>query len=194
MPVDSKLRLTNVRLSFPALFRAKSFKPDQEPSYSASFIMNKVEDADQIQEIRRVMTDVAKEKWGNNIPKGIKLCLRDGAEPGKEDVDGYGPEVMFVSSSSRKKVPIVDGSLAPITEEEGKVYAGCYVNASVRFWAQDNEFGKRINCQLNAVQFAFDGEAFGEAPVKVEEEFEVLDGGTAGAAPDAGAEGGGLLG
>ena len=196
MPDIGKIKLTNVRLSFPQLFRAKAFKADQEPSFNACFILNKEDDKEQILEVRKVMTAVAHDKWGNNIPKGVKLCLRDGAEPGKEDVDGYGPEVMFISASSRKRIPVVDRDLTPLSEEDGKPYAGCYVNVSLRLWAQDNEFGKRVNAQLQAVQFALDGDAFGETPVDVNEEFEVLDeSGTAGSgeASPAGDEGGGLL-
>ena len=194
--IDGKLRLTNVRLSFPQLFRPKSWQQGQEPSYSANFILSKTDDAEQILAIRQKMTELARERWGAAIPKGIKLCLRDGGEEGKTDVDGYGPTVMFLSTSSRKKIPLVDRNLAPLTEDDGKLYAGCYVNASMRFWVQDNEFGKRVNAQLNAVQFALDGEAFGEAPVKVEEVFDNLGEDADTPQPNAasGDEGGGLLG
>lgn len=169
------VKLTNVRLSFPQLFRAKAFNKDQEPTFSACFILDKTKDAKQILGIREAMSHVAKEKWGDKVPKGVKLCLRAGDEEGKEDVDGYGPDVMFVSANSRKKVPLVDRDLTPLEEDSGKPYAGCYVNGSVRLWAQDNEYGKRINAQLRAVQFVKDGEAFGEAPVNVEEEFDAVE-------------------
>jgi len=55
-------------------------------------------------------------------------------------------------------------------EENGKPYAGCYVNMSIRLWAQDNQFGKRVNAQLRAVQFVKDGEAFGDKPVDPQKE------------------------
>ena len=191
-PEKNKIILEVVRLSFPQLFRAKAFKPTDEPSFSGSFLMNKETDAEQIVEIRKLMTKVAHEKWGPTLPKGIKLCLRSGDEPGKEDTDGYGPEIMFVSASSKKKVPIVDESVAPLGEEDGKMYAGCYVNVSLRLWAQDNEFGKRVNAQLLAVQYACEGEAFGEAPINVNEEFSAIEGTTGGEA--ASSDEGSLLG
>lgn len=174
MADQDKILLTNVRLSFPHLFRAKAFNEDQEPTFSASFILDKEADAEQILAVRQLMTKIARDKWGANIPKGIKLCLRDGNEEGKQDVDGYGPGVMFISASSRKKIPVVDRKRVPLEEDSGKPYAGCYVVASVRLWAQDNKWGKRINAQLMAVQFSLEGEAFGEAPVNVDEEFEEL--------------------
>ncbi len=46
------------------------------------------------------------------------------------------------------------------------------VHAVVRLWAQDNAFGKRINAQLQGVQFASDGEAFGAAPFNAENYFD----------------------
>jgi hypothetical protein len=107
------------------------------------------------------------------VPKSVKLCLRDGAE--KDETDGYGDEVMFVSASSAKRVPVVDRDLTPLMEENGKPYAGCYVNMSIRLWAQDNQFGKRVNAQLRAVQFVKDGEAFGNKPVDPQKEFKQIE-------------------
>jgi len=40
-------------------------------------------------------------------------------------------------------------------------YSGCYVNVSMDVWAQANDFGKRINAKLLAIQFEADGAAFG---------------------------------
>ena len=192
----NKIILQTVRLSFPQLWRAKAFKPTDEPSFSASFIMDKEADAEQILDMRKLMTKVAHDKWGPTIPKGVKLCLRDGAEPGKEDVDGYGPTIMFVSSSSKKKIPLVDEDVAPLSEDSGKPYAGCYVNASLRVWAQDNDYGKRVNAQLLAIQFVLDGEAFGEARIDVNEEFGAVEraGGESTAEQPAAEEEGSLLG
>jgi hypothetical protein len=42
-----------------------------------------------------------------------------------------------------------------------KMYGGCYVNAAVKPWLQDNKFGKGVRCDLVAVQFFADGPAFG---------------------------------
>jgi len=166
------IKLKNVRLSFPALFEAKSFN-EGKPKFSAVFLLDKKVNTADIKAVKAGIEAVTKEKW----PKGVKNlkppCLHDGSE--KEDVDGYGDDVMYVTASSAKRVPVVGADLAPLTEEDGKPYAGCYVNASIRLWAQDNEFGKRINAQLRAVQFLRDGEAFGEKQADPEEEFEAVD-------------------
>lgn len=162
------VKLQGVRLSFPALFEAKSFN-DGKPKFSAVFLLNKKTHAAAIKAIQAEILKVTKEKWPKGV-KGLKpSCLHEGSE--KEDVDGYGAEVMYLTSSNAKRVPVVGADMTPLTEADGKPYAGCYVNCSVRLWAQDNEWGKRINAQLRAVQFAKDGEPFGEKPADPEQEF-----------------------
>lgn len=44
------------------------------------------------------------------------------------------------------------------TQDECLTYSGCTVNAKVRLWPRDNNFGKRINCELIATQFAGHGQ------------------------------------
>ena len=60
--------------------------------------------------------------------------------------------------------------------EDGRPYGGCYVNATVRLWAQDGvknpKWGKRVNAQLRAVQFWAEGEPFGESSVDAADEFD----------------------
>jgi hypothetical protein len=62
-----------------------------------------------------------------------------------------------------------------LAEDDGVLYSGCYVNMTVTLWTQDNEYGKRVNANLRAVQFVKDGEAFGVAPVDAEEEFDEVE-------------------
>lgn len=46
-------------------------------------------------------------------------------------------------------------------------------------WAQDNNFGKRINASLGGVQFLRDGDAFAGGGVASEEDFDDISEGTA---------------
>lgn len=170
-----KVKLQNVRLSFPKLFKPVAFKDGAgketgEPKYSAAFLLDKTANAQGIRDMEAAIAAVAKEKWADKVPKAMKPCLRDGVE--KEETDGYGEEVMFFNASSAKKPVVVDRNRDDLQESDGRPYAGCYVNAVVRLWAQDNQFGKRVNASLLAVQFVRDGEAFGEAPVDADKEFD----------------------
>lgn len=68
---------------------------------------------------------------------------------------------MYVSARSKTRPSVFDQQRQELTESDGKPYSGCYVNASIELWAQDNDFGKRVNAQLRGVQFLRDGDAFG---------------------------------
>lgn len=181
-----KVKLKNARLSYPSLWKARAGmqgddgKPS-DPRFEASFILREKEDADQIKELRAAAVTMLKAKYGENYPKGFKLCVRRGDEDNKVDVDGYGPGTMFVTSSSKNKPQVVHRDpTVPVSEADNVIYGGCYVNASLRLWLQDNKFGKRVNAELLAVQFYKDGDRFGEAPVNAEEEFDNLDDGDTG--------------
>jgi hypothetical protein len=180
MSTDTKdnpliVRLKRVRLSFPNLHRPKGFAgdPNSKPAYSATFLLNKKAHAAEIAAIKKATEHAIKEEWKGKAPSGLKLCLRDGSE--KADTDGYGDEVMFVAARNEKPVFVVDGKLQKLDEASGKPYAGCYVNAVIRLWAQDNKFGKRVNASLGNVQFVADGEAFGESARAPEDDFEEIE-------------------
>lgn len=170
-----EITIKKARLSFPALFKAKAFEEGQEPKYSATALLDKKEHAADIKALQAKALAVAEEKWGKGkVPKGVKFCLRDGAE--KPDMDGYGEAVMFFSAASPKRPAVVDKDLSPLDGATGKPYAGCYINIHVRLWAQDNKFGKRINAELKAVQFVKDGEPFGnDKPVDAAAVFGTVD-------------------
>jgi hypothetical protein len=175
----NKIKLTNVRLSFPQLFEPKGFQDNPDLKYSAQFLLDKKTDKDQIDLLRKEALAVANEKWIHGatkvLPKGIKYCVGDGDEKDYESHQGK----VFISASSNMDFPpgIVDQLSRPLTKENGrnKIYAGCYVNAYIAFWAQDNTYGKRINANLLGVQFAKDGEPFGQKPFNAIEEFEPLE-------------------
>ncbi len=168
--------LKNVRLSYPKIFTPAPFGDEGgDPFYSANFILDKKTNAEAIKQVQTRIEALKKDKWKGKIPGGIKLCLRDGTD--RDGSDGYGPEVMFVSASSKqdRKPRVVNKAFEPLTAQDGKPYAGCYVHASVRLWAMDNKFGKRINAELRVVIFHADGEPFGAAPVDAESEFAGVD-------------------
>lgn len=169
--METTVKLTNVRLSFPALWQPR-VGPDanSKPSYQASFILDKKANAADIEKVRAVIAGIVKESFKGKQPP--KICLRDGSE--KPDVDGYGDGVMFISARSDKRPEVVARNMEKLIESDNKVYAGCVVNATVRLWAQDNQYGKRINAQLRAIQFVKDGAPFGEGAVDVTKEFTAL--------------------
>ncbi len=164
------IKLPNVRLSFPHLFQPHAMEEGQEPKYSAAFILDNEKHAALIKQIEKTIERLALDYWKKKVP--FKPCLRDGNE--KADKEGYGDGVSFISASRKTRPAVVDRQVNPLTEEDGVIYAGCYVNATIRLWVMDNKFGKRVNAELRAVQFLKDGESFGAGPVKAEDEFEAV--------------------
>lgn len=168
----ASIKVTDVRISFPDLFKA-SEKFDR---YGASFIIEP--GSENAKALTEAVDKCAKEKWGakaDGILKAIKAKGDLGyLESGKmnssgEVYDGY--EGMHTLNTSDKVRPLViDRDRTPLDADSGRPYAGCYVNALVEVWAQDNSWGKKINFALKGVQFVRDGEAFsGGAPADVDD-------------------------
>lgn len=176
-----EIRLKDVRLSFAQIFEPKKFgaQDDSKPRYSCSFLFAKDTPSGIQNEklVRETIKAVATEKWGKNMPKLKEnmFCFRNGDN---EDWDGYAGHWYVSAARPGDGTPpvIVDHDPSkPLTAKDGRPYSGCYVNAIVRIYAQDNQYGKRINASLEAIQFLRHGEAFGAAPVDATEKFEVVE-------------------
>jgi len=175
-----RIQLKNVRLSFPNLFEPSVVgdDPKAKPRYSAMLILPL--DHPQLKECYAKMKAVAKDKWGAKaeamytaIEKSDKLAVHDGDT--KAQYDGVAGN-MFISAASQESARplVIDADKSMLTPRDGRPYAGCYVNASIDFWAQDNGFGKRINAQLRGVQFFKDGDAFAAGRPADSDEFEAV--------------------
>ncbi|MFU2088177.1 DUF2815 family protein [Bordetella bronchiseptica] len=178
-----KLKLNNVRLAFPVLFEAKTVNGEGKPAFSASFLIDP-SDA-QVKALNQAIEQVAKEKWGAKADAVLKqmraqdkVCLHDGDL--KANYDGF-PGNQYVSARSATRPLVIDKDRSPLAEADGKPYAGCYVNASIELWAQDNNYGKRVNAGLRGVQFLRDGDAFAGGGAASEDEFDDITEGAAAA-------------
>lgn len=171
--------LKNVRLSFPVLFTPEAFQ-DSAPRWSANFLFPK--NGDVHQEVLAAMKKVAAEKWlkksdgiFETLIKKDKTCLHDGDDKASK-YDGYADNVFLSAVRQQKdgRLVLVDRQRAPISEQDGILYSGCYVNAKVDLWAQDNQYGQRINATLMVVQFVKDGDSFGGAKKPVADDMPDL--------------------
>lgn len=183
----AQVRVDEARLSFPAIWIPTTGPNPNEkskPAYTAHLIVEKPEI---ISNIKRVIQMVAKEAWGDNADDMIKKLNAEGRisfRPGstKTDdsgtvLDGYAaPGCYYLSARSQQRPTVVDRDRTPLTEADGKPYSGCYVVAIVRIWAQTGgQYGKRINCQMQGLQFLRDGDSFGGGRVASPDEFESLE-------------------
>lgn len=166
----AKIKLNNVRLSFPSLFRKAEFQGN-EGKYEATFLLNKKTHAEAIAKIEAEIEQGIKSNFkGKKIPSD-KLCLKDGDE---FEYDGYAGCMSF-KASNKKRPMVIDKDKSPLTEDDERVYAGCYVNAVVELWYQDNQFGRRVNANLLGVQFFKDGEPFADGTTASEDDFDMFD-------------------
>jgi len=164
---EDYIKLKSVRLSFPALFKKASFE-GKETKYEATFLITK-EDKKTYKELKkRIEAAIAEAKV--KVPPG-RWALQDGDD---KDYDGYEGH-WSLKAAGNKRPTVIDLDKAPLVEEDEKVYAGCYVNAIVDFWIQNNSWGKRVNCNLYGVQFVKDGEPFGSGSVDSTDLFDDID-------------------
>jgi hypothetical protein len=153
----NELVIKNARLSFPSLFKPSAFDAGAQPKYSATLILDKKEDAAAIATLRQLVSALATEQW-NKLPKKVFYSLQDGDTLDRAEYEGK----YIIKATNRKRVPIIDKDLTALVEEDERPYAGCYVNAKIRFYAWSNGASfSGVLCSLEAVQFAKDGDSFG---------------------------------
>jgi hypothetical protein len=182
----SLVKVQNVRISFPNLFEAKAINGEGDPRFSAAFVIEP--GSENHKQLEAAMIAVAKEKWGAKAPGILTELKQKGRVAFKEaplskDGEVYdGFEGMYsLNASSPTRVAVIDKDTSPLTPADGKPYGGCFVDASVDVWAQDNSWGKRVNAKLRWVQFRADGDAFsGGAPVSQDEFEQIAEGANAG--------------
>jgi hypothetical protein len=165
-----KLIMKNVRMAFPSIwepfedggkFNVKAILPKNHP---------------QLPELEAAMLKVAQEKWGakaDAVLKALKAadktCIHNG--DAKTDWEGFEGN-FYISASNKVRPSVFDRDKSPLVEADGVIYSGCMFDLNMEIWAQDNEFGKRLNATLRGVRFRADGDRFsggGSAPAEADE-------------------------
>lgn len=182
-----RMTVKNLRLGFPAIYAMKAFG-EGDPAYGAKFPVPP--DHPQVKDIDAAMLQAAKDKWGDKGPDILKLLIEDNRVcfvhkeyRSKKDgapYDGF-KDAFYLSARNGGDTPTKPSAFAadnsPAGADSGIIYAGCYVDASIDIYAQDNSFGRRINCSLRGVRFAGPGEAFsGGQPASADEFGEPQEG------------------
>lgn len=181
--MSKKLVIRNVRLSYEHIFKAVAFEEGKDPVYSATLIIPK--DHPDLPAIKRAMFEAGQEEFPDAFtkagtwPKGYTCGLKDAdkdtntmGEILAEKNPAYAGCYILEANSTRRPV-VLNRAKAAVTEEDGLIYSGCYVNASLA--AAGYTFGKvkkGVKCYLNGVQFVKDGERFG---ADATDDFDALD-------------------
>lgn len=166
----AKVNLENVRLSFPAIFKPESYE-NNAPRFSAKFIIEP--GSANAKKLDETMLATAKEKWGDKGQQIFDGLIKLGKlktievpymkqpyinRAGEAHAGFEGKHCLIANNKARPTV--VDRDTTQLIEADGRPYAGCYVNAIVEIWAQDNVHGQALRAEIKGVQFFRDGDAF----------------------------------
>lgn len=66
---------------------------------------------------------------------------------------------MYVSASNKDQPGMFDRANREV-EKDGVFYSGCFCDVILNIWAMDNDYGKGVFANLDAIRFRDDGEAF----------------------------------
>jgi lipoprotein-anchoring transpeptidase ErfK/SrfK len=157
---------------------------EKKTSYNTDLILAPNDPA--FAKFMQAYAQLAGEKWKENAQAAMQRIQSDrktrcyGA--GEEKVNtktfqvhpGYAGNV-FISARSPRQPQIIKPDGAPCDPTNtletrayaSKIYGGCYINAVIKPWLQQNDSGIGIRCDLIAVQFKADGESFGAGAADV---------------------------
>ena len=179
-----QVRLKNVRIAFPAIADPEAFG-DGEPAYQAKFIIEPK--SEQAKLLTQTIKKVAEEQWKEKS-KDVLSLLQDSKKVAYvegpyrsnktgETYAGFENNYYLSARNAKSQPTVIDKhgvKLESSREIKSLIYSGCFVHAMVDVWAQDNKWGRRINCTLKGVMFAADGESFGGSSVSSADDFADL--------------------
>lgn len=162
----SKIKLNNVRLSFPSIFDRAKFE-GKEGKFECTVLIAKDDpQAKKLQKAAKAFVEAS----GKKIPKD-KYCIKDGDDA---VYDGYEGCYSLKMANDRRPT-VLNKDKSPLAKDDNVLYAGCFVNVIFDFWVQDNSYGKRLNSNLMGVQFVKDGDPFGAGNEDVTDDFDDID-------------------
>lgn len=172
---ETKVLLTNVRISYPHIFEPFAFEGQAE-KYSASLIISK-DDTKTLEIIKKAIAGAMEEgeaKLKGKPKKAIRIPLRDG-DTDRPDDSAY-ENSYFINANSTRAPQVVSRYIDPKTKKpidltEEDVYPGCYVNVTINFFAYSASGNVGIGAGLGNIQKYDDGDRLGGA-TSAEEDFE----------------------
>ncbi len=103
--------------------------------------------------MKELLRKTAKAKWGNNLPKNLKLPFRDGEEKSQECFEGK----VFINAQSKFAPGVYAASKAEIIDP-AEIYGGCYVRATLTAYTWEFMGKKGVSFSIQNVQKLADGE------------------------------------
>jgi hypothetical protein len=198
--VLGRITLEDVRLSFADIWKPKSIRrkdgSESDPKFSANGLIDKSgknpvtgkpltakymgKRMPLMDALKMAKLDALGKKLGDDKAKTAKVkpenyAVRDGE---LENWDGYEGN-WYISANNSKQPKLVGRDKRDLTQADGILYSGCYVNMVITLWCQlpgQSASGDpkplAVFGSLEAIQFVRDGDAFGAAPVDVDDAFD----------------------
>lgn len=189
-----ELMITNARVSFAnGLFTAQSVEGGG-PKFGADFIIMpdskvyKIGDDGKKSEIslKEAELEVANEAWkgkGKDMLEDLeasKKAIRNGNKRKNKSGDiyeGY-EDRTYITAKNKQRPTLINADRSPVTEEDGVIYSGCYVNVRLSLYANTKPTSKGVFAGLKGVQFSKAGDAFGGGARASADEFDDVSAGS----------------
>lgn len=172
-------KLPNVRLAFPQLWNASQVNGEGEAKFSANLIMEPNSPAHKA--VQGAIDAIMKAKWGDKAPGILKAMNKDKVplRNGDDHLDKQGEVyngfegMKYLVAKSKTRPTLLDQLKNPVSEEDGVLYAGCFVNVHIEIKCGDiPKVGKTVWAVLTGVQKFKDGDAFSGGRPADPDEFE----------------------
>ena len=178
----TQIMIKNVMLGFPALAEPQSLG-DGEPAYGVKLPISPGSENEKI--IEAAIMAEAEAQWKDRAASVLSMLREDGklcytkkvyrSKSSGEAYDGFDNHY-YLSTRNAKTQPTVfteyGEQLTSKSDIEKQAYSGAIAKGvSLEVWAQDNKWGKRINCTLRGVMLSGEGErrSGGSAPASADE-------------------------
>jgi hypothetical protein len=167
----TQVLLKNVTLAFPSLAEPQSFG-EGDPAYGAKFPIEP--NSENAKLIEDAIKAEAKEAWKDKADSVLAMLVEDGkvaysrreyrSKKTGEPYAGFEKTFYLGTRNASVQPSVYDQYGEPVVgkaEITRKAFSGAIVNASVEVWAQDNKWGRRINCSLRGIMLTGEGQSFG---------------------------------
>lgn len=141
------------------VFDRNLFDPNDKGKRTASAIFEKSED---LSAVMAICKEEATKKWGNKIPKSLKMPVKEEKDEDKLEARPYLENMLIMNSQTIFEISIIDVANNALTSEDIK--AGDYVRLAVSAFPYDKDGNKGIGLNVNGVLKVKDGEAFYNKP------------------------------
>jgi hypothetical protein len=177
--------ISNARLSFPHLVEPQRMMTEggkERISYNCELILQPNDPG--FAAFMAKVQELALQKWKEVTPQVLQIinadrklrCYGNGNEKVNKKTftpyDGYA-NMVYITAGRDQPPQVIQADGKPLDPSNTGayqqitrgMYGGSFCHAAVKPWMQENKYGRGIRCDLVAIQFARDGEPFGEGAV-----------------------------